>query len=72
MRLLVQSLTSGRYLVPSLDIGGDVVWVLSLREAGGGVVFDLERALQLAADYVEFGERVQVVDIDRLGTLNDY
>jgi hypothetical protein len=70
MRLLIQSMSSGRFLVPCG--GGDVEWVPSLKFAGGGVVDDLERALQLAADYGEFGEQVQLVDLDRLGTINDY
>ena len=71
MRLLVQSLDTGRFLVPSLDDGAPV-WVPSLREAGGGVTDDAETALELARDWAEAGERVQVVDLDRLGTADDY
>lgn len=70
-RFLVQSLTSGRFLCPSLD-GSEPVWVSSLREAGGGVVFDLEEAMHLLTEYSDFEEKPQIIDLDRLGTANDY
>ena len=41
-------------------------------KAGGGVVRDRERAMQLAVDYAEIGEPIQIIDLDRLGTANDY
>ena len=71
MRLVIQSLNTGRFLCPSLD-GGDPVWVASLREAGGGVMFDLESAQQIFSEWCDFDERPVVVDLDRLGTANDY
>lgn len=71
MRLLVQSLDTGRFLVPDA-IGGGADWCSSLREAGGGVLDDPEAALQVAQEFAELGERVQVVDLDRLGTADDY
>lgn len=71
MRLLVQSLTTGLFLVPG-DVGGDVSWVRSLREAGGGVVGDAETAHELAAEWAEQDEPCTVVDLDRLGTTDDY
>lgn len=71
MRLLVQSLDTGRFLVAG-GAGGDVEWVHSLREAGGGVVGDAETAHELAAEWAEQGERCTVVDLDRLGTADDY
>jgi len=71
MRLLVQSLTTGRFLAPSLD-DGQPEWVASLREAGGGVVGDMDAAIQLVEDHCDPEDRPQVVDLDRLGTVNDY
>lgn len=70
MRLLVQSQATGRFLVP--DQFGSVCWVRSLRQAGGGVVTEPENALQLIADYCDFDDAPVVVDLDRLGTENDY
>lgn len=71
MRLLVQSATTGRFLAAAPD-GGSPEWVVSLKEAGGGVVFDMETAVELIAEYAELDDRPQVVDLDRLGTINDY
>lgn len=71
MRLLIQSLVTGRFLCPSLD-GDEPVWVPSLREAGGGVVTDMEQAQQLFHDHCDSETGAIVVDLDRLGTLNDY
>lgn len=71
MRLLVQDVTSGRFLVPSLD-GGEPEWTNDLRKAGGGVFTDPEQAIQLVEDNMDFGHQLQVVDLDRLGTVNDY
>jgi len=70
-RYLVQSLDTGRFLAPDPD-DGQPVWVPSLREAGGGVVVDISEASAMALEYIEHGEAVQVVDLDRLGTPNDY
>lgn len=71
MRLLVQSLETGRFLVPVGELG-QPEWVRSLREAGGGVIADEEEARDMAIEYAELGEAVQLVDLDRLGTSNDY
>lgn len=71
MRLVVQSLASGRFLVPSLD-DGTPEWVASLRDAGGGVVFDPEAALQLVEDQTEPEDQAVIVDLDRVGTAGDY
>lgn len=70
-RYLVQSLGTGRFLAPSME-DGTPEWVPSLREAGGGVVRDYESALAMASEYAEIGEAVQVVDLDCLGTSDDY
>ena len=69
MRYLVQSLETGRFLAPGPH-GPE--WVLSLREAGGGVMTDEEELMLMACEYAEQGERVQVIDLDRLGTASDY
>lgn len=71
MRLLVQSLATGRFLAPSLE-DGTPEWVQSLREAGGGVVRDVESAHQLVADCCDSEDLPVLVDLDRLGTVNDY
>lgn len=71
MRLIVQSLATGRFLCPSLE-DGSPEWVASLREAGGGVVPDPEMAVQLVVDNTDPEDRAVVVDLDRLGTFEDY
>ncbi len=45
---------------------------MSLREAGGGVISDLDTARQLFDDVCDFDDAPVVVDLDRLGTVNDY
>lgn len=70
-RYLVQSQSTGRFLVPSM-YDGSPEWVSSLLDAGGGVVSDYEMAACMAVDYAEIGEVVRVVDLDRLGTAEDY
>lgn len=71
MRLVIQSLTTGRFLCPDLE-GGEPVWVRSLREAGGGVISDVEAAHQLFEDCCDADDGAVLVDLDRLGTVNDY
>lgn len=71
MRLLIQSLNSGRFLAPSAD-GGEPVWVASLREAGGGVVETVDEAAQLFQDCCDWEDQAIVIDLDRLGTVDDY
>lgn len=71
MRLLIQSSVTGRFLAPALD-GGQPEWVVSLKEAGGGVVADMETAIELVGEYADLEDRPQIVDLDRLGTANDY
>ncbi|NPC57013.1 hypothetical protein [Caenimonas soli] len=70
-RLLVQSASTGRFLCPSLE-DGQPEWVVSLREAGGGVVADVETAYQLVLDNCEPDDQPILIDLDRLGTFNDY
>lgn len=71
MRFLVQSKRTGRFLVPS-PRGDMTAWTRSLREAGGGVVCDEESALQLVMDHCEPEDDAVIVDLDRLGTADDY
>lgn len=71
MRLLIQSQSTGRFLAPSLQ-DGQPGWVASLKEAGGGVVRDVESAHQLVQDWCEPEDLPQLVDLDRLGTEADY
>lgn len=70
-RFVVQSTMTGRFLCPSA-VDGTPEWVRLLREAGGGVVADFETALELVHEWSEMDEPVVVVDLDRLGTSNDY
>lgn len=71
MRFLIQSRASGKFLCPDLN-GGEPVWVLDLREAGGGVFTDLSDAAQFVIDNGLFDDEPFVVDLDRLGTIDDY
>lgn len=70
MRLLIQSATTGHFLVPGEN--GCPVWEPCLQRAGGGVVFDEEAAIQLCRDWLDQDERAILIDLDRLGTENDY
>jgi len=71
MRLIIQSQVTGRFLAPSMD-GGEPVWVRSLRESGGGVSADMDQCAQLMMDNTDSDDRAVVIDLDRLGTVNDY
>ena len=71
MRLLIQSKATGRFLAPREE-DGQPGWVASLRDAGGGVVADVETALQLLEDHCDFDDQPQIVDLDVLGTKDDY
>ena len=70
-RYVIQSATSGRFLTAD-PFGGEPVWVSLLQQAGGGVTDDMERIAQLVADCCDPEDFPQVVDLDRLGTINDY
>lgn len=70
-RLLIQSRSTGRFLAPSLT-DGQPEWVVSLREAGGGLVKDLETAHQLVQEWCEPDDQPQLIDLDRVGTADDY
>ena len=70
-RFVIQSAATGRFLAADPD-GGGAMWVSLLQQAGGGVTDDMERIAQLVGDYCEPDDFPQVVDLDRLGTANDY
>ena len=70
-RYVIQSASSGRFLT-ACPIGGEPMWVSLLNQAGGGVTDDPERIAQLVADYCEPDDFPQVVDLDKLGTADDY
>lgn len=70
-RYVIQSGTSGRFLTACPD-GGEPMWVSLLAQAGGGVTDDMERIVQLVADYCEPEDFAQVIDLDKLGTAEDY
>jgi hypothetical protein len=70
-RYLLQSASSGKFLCPCPQ-GGEPIWVASLQQAGGGVVSDLETVHQLSEDHHDFENRLVLIDLDRLGTVNDY
>lgn len=69
-RYLIQSTRTGRFMVPDED--NQPTWVTSLKEAGGGVLDDPETCFQIITDHCDFDDCAQVIDLDRLGTLNDY
>ena len=69
-RLIIQSMNTGRFLAPGDN--GEPGWVASLRDAGGGVVKDMDSITQLFEDWCEFDDQAIVIDLDRLGTVNDY
>lgn len=69
-RLIIQSASTGRFLVP--DESGNPEWVRSLRVSGAGVLEDPETCHQLISDFCDFDDKPQIVDLDRLGTANDY
>lgn len=71
MRYLVQSKSSGRFLVPSPETG-EPEWSLDLKKVGPGVVPTFEQAVQLVEDWCDVDDLPQVVDLDRLGTPQDY
>lgn len=71
-RFIVQSLVTGRFLCPSLDGTSEPGWVKSLRECGGGVVSDPEIAAMLLSETCDPDDRPILIDLDRLGTPNDY
>ncbi|MEJ8293533.1 hypothetical protein [Delftia lacustris] len=70
-RYVIQSAASGRFLTAD-SRGGEPCWVSLLQQAGGGVTDDPERIAQLVADYCDPEDFAQVVDLDRLGTPDDY
>jgi hypothetical protein len=71
MRLVVQSKATGFVLIPSMD-GGEPEWTNDLKRIGAGVVPDMEHAVQLVEDHTDFEHVPQIVDLDRIGTANDY
>ncbi len=71
-RYIVQSLVTGRFLAPAPDGMSEPVWMRSLREAGGGVVSDPELAALLLTETADADDRPVLIDLDRLGTVNDY
>lgn len=70
-RLLIQSRATGRFLAPNPE-DNQPYWCVALRQAGGGVMDDMERIAQLMLDHTEPEDLAQVIDLDRLGTPNDY
>lgn len=62
-RFLVQSLDTGRFLVPG-EFGPE--WCVSLEEARAGFVDDYEEAAAMAVEWAEVGERCSIVSIDHL------
>lgn len=70
MRFIVQSQSTGRFLCPDLR-DGQPTWVRSLAEAGGGVVSEPERALQLLQDWADLDDEPVIVNLDALGTADE-
>lgn len=70
-RLLIQSRATGAFLAPDPE-DNQPRWFVSLRQVGPGVLDDMERVAQLMLDHTEPEDLAQVIDLDRLGTENDY
>ena len=70
MRLLIHSLARRAFLVPDDD--GQPLWVDSLLKAGAGVLKDPDQAQQCLEDWTDWDDRAVIVDLDRLGTTEDY
>lgn len=70
-RYIIQSLLTGRFLSASPD-GFEPVWLRSLKDSGGGVFRDPEMAAQMMIDNTDSDDRLTLIDLDRLGTANDY
>jgi hypothetical protein len=70
-RLIIQSMNTGRFLCASPK-GDEPIWVSSLRDAGGGVVRDMDSVAQLFEDNCDVEDQAIVIDLDRLGTASDY
>lgn len=70
-RFLIQLRESGKFLCPDPK-GGEPIWVQHLNQAGGGVFADEETAIQLIHDNCDFEDGPMLIDLDRLGTVNDY
>lgn len=68
-RLLIQSLSTRRFLAP--DDLGQPDWVVSLRDAASGVCSEVERIHQLIDDWCDFEDQPVCIDLDCLGTLAD-
>ena len=71
MRLVVQSKATGFVLIPSPE-GDAPEWTNDLKRIGAGVVRDMEHAVQLVEDHTDFEHVPQIVDLDRIGTAEDY
>jgi hypothetical protein len=64
-RYIVQSLSTGRFLVPG-ELS-EVDWQIRLSESGGGIVPDIEHAEQLLCDWCDLDDMAVVVDLDEAG-----
>lgn len=70
-RFLIQLRETGKFLCADPE-GGEPIWVSNLQQAGGGVFEDEETAIQLIYDNCDFEDGPMLIDLDRLGTANDY
>lgn len=68
-RYLIQSANTGKFLVMGAD--GEPDWITNLRDAGSGVVTDLDLIPQLIEDNCDFDDAPIVINLDILGTVND-
>jgi hypothetical protein len=61
-RLIVQSLATGCFLVPGAHT--EVTWERALSDAGGGIVPDMQFAVQLLRDHCDLDDEAVIVDLD--------
>ena len=64
MKLLIQSLASGAFLVP--DENNQPCWVNDFAAAGCGVLDDFDNAAQMIIEYCDFDDRAQIVDLEAI------
>lgn len=64
MKLLIQSLASGAFLVP--DENNQPCWVIDLNQCACGVLDDYDNAVQMIIEYCDFEHRAQIVDLEAI------
>lgn len=64
MKLLIQSLTTGAFLIP--DENNQPCWVIDLNQCCCGVLDDFDNAAQMIVEYCDFEDKAQIVDLEAI------